>query len=134
MGVVDAPLISSLRPASHLYSMDLLACHFFRLDCLAKAEDEDAGRVRIGHQDSVAGVFVIEPRQVIQVWLVVYVDPVLFDWRRQLQRVEEIGCARAGKYRYAVCSRGEFFLDIGKDPLHVMIEALPLRGAAGPSS
>ena len=112
--------------------MHFLPFYLIRFNRLAEAEDVNARRVSVGHQDGVARILVVEPRQLVQVRLIIRVNPGLFDGNSQLHRFKEIVRAGAGKYCDAICSRLHSFVDICNDALHVAIEALPLRGASRP--
>src|ERR1039457_6150778 len=73
------PLVAGLRPSTHLDPMNLLAFYLLRIDDLAKPEDEDARRVRVGKHRGVSWVLLIEAGEVIQMRLVVGVDAVIAD-------------------------------------------------------
>ena len=70
------PLVAGLRPSTHLDPMNLLA-FLLRIDDLAKPEDEDARRIRVGKYRGVSWVLLIETGEMIQMRLVVGVDAVI---------------------------------------------------------
>ena len=110
--VLHAPLIPRLRPAADLHPLHLLALHLRVRDLLPEPEDEDARRVRVRDQRGIPRVFVVEARQVVEVRLVVDVEPVLVHRRAELHGLEEIVRAGAGEQRQAVGRWLELLLQI----------------------
>jgi len=58
--VPHTPLVAGLRLSADLDSMNFLTLHLFRIDDMAKPEDEDARRVRIREHRGVPRVLIVE--------------------------------------------------------------------------
>ena len=93
-----------------------------RID-LAGAVDEDAGEVRVGHDGCITRVLIVEPRERVEVGLVVDVQPVFLDRRVELMRLEEAVRACASEDGDAVGRGLQLVGQVALDALDIGAEA-----------
>jgi hypothetical protein len=129
--VVHVALVPGLGPPSYLGAVAPLIASDLRLAHRpAQRKDEDPGEPAVQHHGGIPGVGVGEPGQLVQMRLVIDVEPVLLDRRVELHRLEEVVRAGAGKDRDAVCRGAEVLPNPRLDSLYVTVVALPV-GAVG---
>ena len=86
--VLHAPLVTSLRPATHFDALHLLPFHLLGFERFAQAEHEDARRVCVGQQRRVSRVRIVQAGEMVQVRLIVHVQIVVLERRIQLDRLK----------------------------------------------
>ncbi len=124
-------MITHLRPATHLGAVGLAPLHLFARKQLAPPEYEQSRGVRVCHEHHVSRVLVYEPRERVQVRLLIDEEPVARDRRAQLHGLEEIIGRRASKYREPVGLGQDLGLKVGEHALGVLIEAQAFGGGCG---
>ena len=83
--VVRVPLVAHLRPAAAPRATDLKAVHLMEHQPPAEAEDEESGRVGVGHERDVPRLLVYQPGQRVEVRKLPDVQPVPREGRVELQ-------------------------------------------------
>ncbi len=125
--VIHVPLVARLRPAAHLGPVVGRVLHLGPVHRRAEREDEDPREPAVGHHGGIARVGVREPGQLVELRLVVDVEPVLAHGHVELHRLEKVALAGAGEDGHAVRRGTQLLAHPAPDPLDVPVVALTLR-------
>ncbi len=132
VSVPHAPLIARLRPATDLYAMYFLSAHLLGVNGLPEPEHKDPGGARIGQNRGVSGILFIQLFQLIKVWLIIDIHPVLANGCAELKRLEEFIRTETCEDGDAVRRRIDFPGGISENTIHVLIETLSFRRTGRP--